>query len=69
MTKKQIFANNFLGGVAWGFGSAIGAVILFTILGFILAKINLLPFIGSFVAQIQQVAKQQQINSPKPTGY
>lgn len=71
MTRKQIFLNNFLAGIAWGVGSALGAAVLVFILGFALAKINVVPIIGSFFADIQQAIEQKQAPgpTPTPTGY
>lgn len=67
MTKKQIFLNNFLAGIAWGVGSALGAAVLVFIFGFALAKINVVPVIGSFVADIQKAVEQKQTPTPTPT--
>lgn len=67
ITKKQIFFNNFLGGVAWGIGSALGAAIFVLILGYMFSKINIIPVVGSFVAQVQEVVQQKQTPQPAPT--
>ncbi len=67
MTRKQIFLNNFLGGIAWGVGSALGAALLVIILGYALSKINIIPAVGSFVAEIQQAVQQKQIPQATPT--
>jgi hypothetical protein len=66
-TKKQILLNNFLGGVSWGIGSALGAALLVLILGYVISKINIIPVVGSFVADVQQVAQQKQPPRPTPT--
>lgn len=50
--KKEIFVNNFLGGMAWALGATVGLAIIVTILGFILKNINLVPVIGNFVADV-----------------
>lgn len=50
--KKEIFTNNFIGGVAWGIGATIGLSILIALLGFLLKYVDLVPFIGNFVSQI-----------------
>ncbi len=67
ITKRQIFFNNFLGGVAWGIGSALGAAIFVLILGYMFSKINIIPVVGSFVAQVQEVVQQKQTPQPAPT--
>lgn len=51
-TRREIFWNNFLGGVAWGLGATVGVSIFFAILGFVLSQLDLVPFVGSFVSQV-----------------
>lgn len=36
LSKKIILINNFLGGLAWGFGTVVGATAFVAILGYIL---------------------------------
>lgn len=67
MSKRLIVWNNFIGGFSWGIGSALGAALLVFILGFILAKINIVPFVGHFVAQVEQVVQQKNASTPTPT--
>lgn len=50
--RKQIIINNFLGGISWGLGATIGVSVVLAILGIITSKIDLIPFIGSFISQI-----------------
>lgn len=61
-SKKQIIINNFIGGIAWGLGATIGVTIFFTILGFILGKINWIPFIGDFVTKVNVYVSQKSLN-------
>lgn len=56
--KKQIFINNFLGGVAWGIGATIGASLLVSILGIILSQLDFIPIIGAFVSKILEFIEQ-----------
>lgn len=56
---KEIFANNFLGGIAWGLGGTIGLFVGAAILGFILSKIDLIPVIGTFVSDIYNFVLQK----------
>lgn len=51
-TKKEIFFNNFLGGVAWGLGATVGVSIFFAVLAFLLSKVNLIPVVGNFVTGV-----------------
>lgn len=36
MSKKNIMLTNFLGGLAWGFGTVVGASLVVAIIGYIL---------------------------------
>ncbi len=60
MKKREIFLNNFLGGMAWGLGSVIGATIVVGIIGFFLSQSKTLPFVGKIVeTTLQEMEKQQ----------
>lgn len=48
-SKPQLFTDNLIGGIGWGIGTIVGALILFTVLGLIASKIQTVPFIGEFV--------------------
>lgn len=54
MKKKDIIINNFLGGLAWGLGSVIGATLVVAILVGFLKSINFVPIIGDFTHQVMQ---------------
>ncbi|MEK9176325.1 MAG: DUF5665 domain-containing protein [Patescibacteria group bacterium] len=62
-SKKQIFANNLIGGLAWGIGVTIGLTLLITLLGFIASRIDFVPIVGSFVANVINFAIN---NNPAP---
>lgn len=51
-TKKQIFFNNFLGGIAWAFGATLGLSIIVALIGIIVKNVNLVPVVGNFVAGV-----------------
>ena len=55
-SRWKILIDNFLGGIAWGLGSFIGLAILAVIAGFVISKINLVPIIGTWIAQIMNDA-------------
>lgn len=57
-SKKQIMLNNFLGGLAWGVGSVIGAIIVVVILGYILKTMGIFSDIGAFFNQIVDLNQQ-----------
>ena len=61
-TKKQIFFDNFLGGIGWGLGATFGVSIFFAIIAFILTKINLIPFVGNFVTGVMKYVVQNNPN-------
>lgn len=50
--RLEIFFNNFIGGIAWGLGASVGVSILFTVLGYLASKADLVPFVGSFVSEV-----------------
>ncbi len=43
MKKRQIMLANFLGGMAWGFGSVIGGTIMVAILIGVLSQLKFIP--------------------------
>lgn len=49
---KEIFINNFIGGVAWGLGGTVGISIILAFFGLIMSKINIIPIVGNFVAGV-----------------
>lgn len=51
-SRKNLIINNFIGGLAWALGATIGLAIIVTFLGLILQNINLVPYVGNFVADI-----------------
>jgi len=51
-SKGKILLNNFLGGIAWGMGTIVGITLLAVILSFLGKNVNLIPYIGDFIAEI-----------------
>ncbi len=51
-SKRIIFVNNFTGGIAWALGATVGLAVIFIALGIIVKNINLVPYVGSFVADV-----------------
>jgi len=51
MTKKHIMAANFLGGLSWGVGSAIGASVVLAIVAWILKGLGVFTDISNFFPQ------------------
>jgi len=61
-SRKQIFINNFLGGMAWALGATIGLALIAIILALILKNISLIPVIGNFVAEVIRFVVQKNPN-------
>lgn len=51
-SRKNLIINNFIGGLAWALGATVGLAIIVALLGLILKNINLVPFVGNFIADI-----------------
>ncbi len=56
----RIFLHNFLGGVAWGLGTLIGASLVLALLSFILSKIGVIPLIGGWIGRLVEFVNQYQ---------
>jgi hypothetical protein len=54
---RRIFIDNLLGGIAWGFGSVIGATIIVGILGLIVVETKKIPLLGSIVTVVETQIK------------
>lgn len=48
-TKRRIFVDNLIGGMAWGVGSIIGATIIIGALGLIVTRSRSIPLVGDVV--------------------
>ena len=57
MKLKDIVIKNFLGGLAWGFGTVVGATIVAAILLGLLRTLNLIPGIGDITKPITQTVE------------
>jgi hypothetical protein len=49
-SKRQIFINNLIGGIAWALGATVGLALIVGILTLILKNVNVIPVVGSFIA-------------------
>ena len=52
LSRCSLVANNFFGGLAWGFGSALGATVVFALVVWVLGILGAVPFIGDVVNSI-----------------
>lgn len=50
--KKQIIANNFIGGIFWSFGTIIGFAIVAFIVGVFLRRVDLTIVLGDWLGNI-----------------
>lgn len=51
-SRQQIFLDNIIGGIAWGVGSVVGATLVISMIGFLLARLENFPFIGDIAHNI-----------------
>lgn len=51
-SKKRIIINNFIGGIAWGVGSVIGATIIIGSISYIFVKTQRIPIIGDLMKNV-----------------
>lgn len=48
----KMLLNNFLGGIVWSLGTLIGASVVISIVGYLIAQVDFVPIIGKWVADI-----------------
>ncbi len=46
--KREVLLANFLGGIAWGLGSVIGATIIVALLVWVLTMVGLFDFVKDY---------------------
>jgi len=51
-SRREIFVNNLVGGIAWGIGATLGLALLIALLGVVGHYVNFVPIIGNFISQI-----------------
>jgi hypothetical protein len=61
-SKKHIFLNNIIGGIAWGIGATIGVSIVLALITLFVRLINPVPIVGEFVANVYDYVQQ---NNPR----
>ena len=50
---------NFLGGLAWGFGTIIGASVVVAVILNLSKPFEFVPFVSDFVYQIQKASEER----------
>lgn len=58
-TRRAIMFDNFLGGLFWSLGTFLGLAVLTVIATYFVSKIDLVPIIGKWIAEILQNATTQ----------
>ncbi len=62
--RRKIILNNFVAGLARGFGFSIGMTMLVGVLVYVLSHMVDLPLIGKYIAHIVQIV-QEEVSSRK----
>ena len=57
----KVILNNFLGGLAWGLGTVLGATVVVAVLIILLSKLHSIPFIGDLIGNILQSIQSQNV--------
>ena len=60
LSPIRLMRNNFLGGIAWGFGVVLGGTLVVAIVLFLLSKLDTIPLIGDFIGRIMDQINLQQ---------
>jgi hypothetical protein len=48
----KVILNNFLGGLAWGVGTVLGATVIVALIILLLSKLSVIPVVGNFFINI-----------------
>lgn len=51
VSKKNVLLVNFLGGIAWGLGSVLGATVIVAVLVYVLNMLGLFDFVKDYFPQ------------------
>lgn len=54
MRKRDIMIANFLGGIAWGLGTVLGATVIVALLLALLRGLGYIPVIGDLVTDVRE---------------
>ncbi len=52
LSTWHLMRNNFVGGIAWGFGAVLGGTVIVALIIFLLNLLNGVPVIGEFISSI-----------------
>lgn len=59
LNTRRIALMSFLSGIMSGLGAVIGATLVLSLLVYILGRLEVLPVIGDWVAQIVKIVRQK----------
>jgi len=54
---RRRFLLGLIGGLGWGIGITLGTSLLLILIGFIVSKIDFVPILGNFLAQVIESAQ------------
>ncbi len=57
-SRRRIFVDNLVGGIAWGVGSIIGATIIIGAFGLLVSRSRYIPLVGDVVQVILEEIQQ-----------
>jgi len=66
LRKRSVILNNFLGGLAWGFGTVVGATLVVAIVVSVAKALNV-PFATDIVKELQPPKTERIIERVTPT--
>ncbi len=61
LKKRQIIVANFLGGIAWGVGTVIGATVVVALFFSLIRVFNFLPLVGDLTKQLPESGNTRSI--------
>lgn len=56
-SAKKKFINGLLGGLGWGVGLTLGTSILLVLIGFFVSRVDFVPILGQFLADVIKAAQ------------
>ena len=62
LSPLRLMLNNFLGGLAWGFGIVLGGTILVALALFLVNSLDNVPIVGKFISNLINSVKYYQTN-------
>jgi len=51
-SKWRLFVDNLVGGIGWGIGGVLGVGLVLVVVGFLVGRVQAIPYVGEFVYNI-----------------